>query len=156
MNIFENLENLNISEECFNDIMDIVENIIEGWADTHNMGDVRKIARKVRDDRYSKFEELSKKHGINATNQHLIKEIPELKRAKERYDHAHFNSVGSDDAAELMNRYPRRSNELTRETNKAYPDKMKVSQAIKEQPKTPIVKFNVTPSIQKLGKSKKG
>ena len=28
MNIFESLENLNVSEECFNDIMDIVEEII--------------------------------------------------------------------------------------------------------------------------------
>ena len=28
MDIFESLENLNISEECFNDIMDIVEEII--------------------------------------------------------------------------------------------------------------------------------
>ena len=28
MNIFEELENLNVSEECFNDIMDIVEEII--------------------------------------------------------------------------------------------------------------------------------
>ena len=28
MDIFKNLENLNVSEECFNDIMDIVESII--------------------------------------------------------------------------------------------------------------------------------
>jgi hypothetical protein len=28
MNIFENLENLNVSEECFNDIMGIVEEIL--------------------------------------------------------------------------------------------------------------------------------
>ena len=28
MSIFENLENLNVSEECFNSIMDIVEEII--------------------------------------------------------------------------------------------------------------------------------
>ena len=29
MDIFENLENLNVSEECFNDIMNMVEEIIE-------------------------------------------------------------------------------------------------------------------------------
>ena len=29
MNIFESLENLNVSEECFDDIMDIVEDLIE-------------------------------------------------------------------------------------------------------------------------------
>ena len=28
MDIFENLENLNVSEECFNDIMDIVEELL--------------------------------------------------------------------------------------------------------------------------------
>ena len=31
MNIFENLENLNISEKCFNDIMNIVEYILEDY-----------------------------------------------------------------------------------------------------------------------------
>lgn len=34
MDIFENLENLNVSEECFNEIMDMVEELLnEGWAD---------------------------------------------------------------------------------------------------------------------------
>lgn len=34
MDIFENLENLNVSEECFDDIMDIVEEIINEWDKT--------------------------------------------------------------------------------------------------------------------------
>ena len=34
MNIFESLENLNVSEECFDEIMGIVEELLsEGWAD---------------------------------------------------------------------------------------------------------------------------
>ena len=33
MNIFESLENLNVSEECFNSIMDIVEEIINEISD---------------------------------------------------------------------------------------------------------------------------
>ena len=33
MNIFESLENLNVSEECFNDIMGIVEEIINEISD---------------------------------------------------------------------------------------------------------------------------
>ena len=31
MDIFESLENLNVSEECFNDIMDIVETLVGKW-----------------------------------------------------------------------------------------------------------------------------
>ena len=33
MDIFENLENLNVSEECFNDILNIVEEIINEISD---------------------------------------------------------------------------------------------------------------------------
>ena len=31
MDIFENLENLNVSEECFDEIMDIVETLVGKW-----------------------------------------------------------------------------------------------------------------------------
>ena len=34
MNIFESLENLNVSEECFDDIINIVEEIINQLNDT--------------------------------------------------------------------------------------------------------------------------
>ena len=47
MDIFENLEELNVSEECFEDIISIVEEIPvdEGFIETHTMGDVRRAAR---------------------------------------------------------------------------------------------------------------
>ena len=37
MNIFESLENLEISEECFNDIMDIVEEILSEGRELQNV-----------------------------------------------------------------------------------------------------------------------
>lgn len=38
MNIFESLENLNVSEECFNDIMGIVEKLITEADNENNNG----------------------------------------------------------------------------------------------------------------------
>ena len=48
MNIFENLENLEVSEACFNDIMDIVEEIINEVSDDTAKGPWRK--KKARTD----------------------------------------------------------------------------------------------------------
>ena len=43
MNIFESLENLNVSEECFNDVMDIVETMLK---DRMTMGQLKEVAKK--------------------------------------------------------------------------------------------------------------
>ena len=40
MNIFENLENLNVSEECFNDIISRAESILEGLFIKDGRGDL--------------------------------------------------------------------------------------------------------------------
>lgn len=58
MNIFESLENLNVSEECFDDIMDIVEEII---SEGYNLDDVVKRARDKGRISDLKDKELSKK-----------------------------------------------------------------------------------------------
>ena len=40
MDIFESLENLNVSEECFNDIMDMIEELLNtAFEEYNNMGD---------------------------------------------------------------------------------------------------------------------
>jgi hypothetical protein len=64
MDIFESLENLNISEECFNDIMDIVEEIIsERDAFTRPRAAKNSLEgrRKKCNDAYSKYSDLLKK-----------------------------------------------------------------------------------------------
>ena len=43
MNIFESLENLNVSEECFNDIMDIVEEILSEKDSLNNTSHITRV-----------------------------------------------------------------------------------------------------------------
>lgn len=84
--ILEELENLPISEECFNDIMDIVEEILsEGWKDTHTVEQHYNTINKAINKRYDKFHDLEKKYGIDATSQHRVSKIPEVNRAHQRY-----------------------------------------------------------------------
>ena len=47
--IFENLENLNVSEECFQDILNIVEEIINEISDYKAQGPWRKKEAKTRE-----------------------------------------------------------------------------------------------------------
>lgn len=56
MDIFENLEQLNVSEECFNDIMDIVEDIL-GAINRSNKSEKKKdeLYNKSREARYDEF-----------------------------------------------------------------------------------------------------
>ena len=159
MNIFENLEQLNVSEECFNNILNIVENKLK---DRMTMGQLREKAGKVRQERLEKLQDLEKKYGVrikdlpNVTAQtyhkiykDMTNKVPELKRAEERYNKAHFNSVGSDKDATRE-----RGTTINREANKAYPDSMTVRQAQQSaEPKDEIVKSYVTPSIKSVGSS---
>ena len=151
MDIFESLENLAVSEECFDDIMGIVESIFEGWADSHTMRDVRKAAARSVPKRREEFNDLQKKHHIDATNQYLVNKIPEVKRAHDRYIHAHINSLGSD-ASVSDEKEGREQSKISTETNKVYPDNLKVSTALRKKPRANIVKYNVTPHIKSLGK----
>lgn len=50
MNIFESLENLNVSEECFNDVLNIVEKVIENTELIKQYGttEVQKLPKEVR------------------------------------------------------------------------------------------------------------
>ena len=63
MNIYENLENLNISEECLNDILDIIEKYLdEKMTDNDNyIETARKVLPKRAKEWNKKFEQLKKK-----------------------------------------------------------------------------------------------
>ena len=72
MNIFESLENLNVSEECFDDIMGIVEGVImNAWnSGKPNAGKLHSKALENKQnelkDRYNrKFSEICKKRKLN-------------------------------------------------------------------------------------------
>lgn len=74
MNIFENLENLAISEECFNDIMDIVEEIIsERDAFTRP-----KAAKNSIEGRRKKCNEISKEYSDLLKKDEKDQNIPKM------------------------------------------------------------------------------
>ena len=60
MNIFENLENLNVSEECFNDIMGIVEAKL---ADRMNVKQLQNVTNNAIPQREKVYSENKKKYG---------------------------------------------------------------------------------------------
>ena len=73
--IFESLENLPISEECFNDIMDIVEAMLK---DRMTMGELREKARRATNARHAQYLESDKEwYGSRNSNAHV--------RADDRY-----------------------------------------------------------------------
>ncbi len=78
MSIFESLENLNVSEECFDSILDIVEELLlELNESNYSAADVANRARKVLPDRKKAYTQ-AKKSG-DFSNELF---------AKERYEHA--------------------------------------------------------------------
>ena len=148
MDIFESLENLPVSEACFEDIVGLLE---EKLKDRMTIGELRGISNKVAPSRYAELKRLEKKHGINATNQHLIQKIPELKRAQDRLSIAAGNAAGS---KQYWN--PKQTLEARhRNVVKTYPDSMTIAHAqAQETPKDNGVKYNYTPHINSVGKPK--
>ena len=110
MNIFENLESLNVSETCFNDIMDIVEEIIneisKEVADEVSLQ--RYINRRDADDRYlktgdsrdeKKLEDANFKKYKNSELRDKWDVLKGIKRGKDK----NFHNV--DDYAEYKEKY---------------------------------------------------
>lgn len=93
MYIFESLENLNVSEECFDDIISIIEAIFEGWAETHNMGDLDTKVKNSIASRKKKYEEAVdsgaspkeiNKHKIRYHRANVLNHTSTLGNKKER------------------------------------------------------------------------
>ena len=75
MNIFENLENLNVSEECYNDIINLIETLLN--ESNYSAADVANRARKVLSDRKKAYIQAKKKG-----------DFFEVRDAEDRYNHA--------------------------------------------------------------------
>ena len=120
MNIFENLENLNVSEECFNDILNIVETKLK---DRMTMGEFRKIAK----DNIRKREKAYRK----ARNERLLPK-EDLDRLRYRAKYAKLQSEGGNEYSKKnfsSNTAIANKNNIL--INRAIPDEMTVSQAQK-------------------------
>jgi uncharacterized protein (UPF0147 family) len=78
MDIFENLENLNVSEECFNDIMDIVEEIIS----ERTVNDIKRAAKNSLDVRQNVADEdpWANSGARLKKAERILKELPNSKR----------------------------------------------------------------------------
>lgn len=66
MNIYESLENLNVSEECFEDIMGIVEELLSEslYSQAEKTGKLdSKLDRKINEIKVKEFIEASKREG---------------------------------------------------------------------------------------------
>ena len=103
MDIFESLENLEVSEACFDDIMGIVE---EQLKDRMTMGQLRKVGRTAVGQRKAAYLQNKRKYG---------KKHPKTFKSKLRLNYAQ-NLIGKDDS----------------ESNKKYPDDMTVGVAKKK------------------------
>ena len=78
MSIFESLENLNVSEECFDEIMGLVEATLK---DRLTMGELREKARRAKNARHAQYLESDKEwYGSRRSNAHW--------RADDRYERA--------------------------------------------------------------------
>ena len=71
--IFESLENLNVSEECFDDIMGIVEELLNEGYNLHDT--VRKVQARA-------YDEMQKNKGIKNPQ---YKILPKLKELTKKY-----------------------------------------------------------------------
>ena len=103
MDIFESLENLNISEECFDEIMDIVEAMLK---DRMTMGELRKVGDTAVGQRKAAYLQYKSKYG---------EEHPKTFKSKLRLNYAQ-NLVGKNDS----------------KSTKKYPDNMTVGDAKKK------------------------
>lgn len=109
MNILESLENLQVSEECFNDIMDIVER----WIDNHTIGEVRKAAENSLSTRNNKYKESFVKNGENH---------PETQRLLRKKKYA--ENISGHNSKHIS------SSTINKLNRNKYPDDMKVVKAI--------------------------
>ncbi len=97
MNIFESLENLNISEECFNDILNIVEEYIN---EVYSVTDVKQRAAKVKESRLGALKKSKNLQNPN-TQRNLararrvmsILELPDSNRPFKKVQKAADNSL---------------------------------------------------------------
>ena len=135
MDIFESLENLNISEECFDEIMGIVEEIFERWAETHNQQDLN--------NKVENSKELRKKKYKEAVDSNASPEV--IERAKKRLHRVNVLSHTST----LGNKKEKRSSELANTYGKN--PSIKSLQDVKkgEEPKLTDTYFR---EIRNLGK----
>ncbi len=72
MNIFENLENLNVSEECFDEIMGIVEDIINEM-NPFTVGKVNALRKKNVDDAVERVKSDPRDHFIQQASKAIDK-----------------------------------------------------------------------------------
>lgn len=125
MNIFENLEQLNVSEECFNDIMGIVEEILnfnpfEFARKFNKYSDAKQDYenQKAEDKRYkgSKSERIQK---AKAESRHIKKEAKkkgELPESNPRYGVARREVPGENkDPKDVAYNRPRHSSDTSDE-----------------------------------------
>ena len=84
MNIFENLENLAVSEECFNDVMDIVEEIIN-----ERNKENRQAKKEYEFNRTPELHDFSK-DGLAGVNQATIRNLKKYNKVEPGEKDAYF------------------------------------------------------------------
>ena len=89
MDIFENLENLIISEDCFNDIMDIVEEIINEYIDRKEK--MKRAAERSISGRIAKVGEKTREYEKNDKDNSSFEELFD---AQARLEHARDVAYG--------------------------------------------------------------
>ena len=111
MSIFENLENLNVSEECFNSIMDIVEEIInevsDKWKDDCTKSAVDKklhFNRKYDEARDAYYKEPSSKNGDRVLDALLLANKHSEKEEKLRKAIAKHNKAKAEGRIKPINK----------------------------------------------------
>ena len=125
MSIFENLENLNVSEECFDDIMDIIESILEGREPFETQLDYKERLQKhfgpKLADKKSTQKSIAKHHGKLAKG--LNKEVKKLRA--ERHEagikdkEAHQKWVDANDVANAVKDKHGRDSEIFKKVEDA-------------------------------------
>ena len=153
MNIFENLENLNVSEECFGDILDIVEAIFEGWAETHNMGDLDTKVKNSIASRKKKYEEAVdsgaspeeiNKHKIRYHRANVLNHTSTLGNKKERRSAELVKNYGENPSVKTLRDV--KQGEEPELTNKYFREVRNLGkpEAQKENPNVENIKFPLT------------
>ena len=131
MDIFESLENLNVSEECFDEIVGIVEEMLK---DRMTVGQLNAVADKVQDNRAEQLKRAREKYGEGSIEVH---------RAQHRLGKA--SSLSMNDKQRPLD--VREKSAL----KKLYPKDMKISQAKKVQGDLELPYSDVHSEIGSLG-----
>ena len=129
MNILENLENLNISEECFNDIIDIVEDLLmrgekevqSAWKD--RLKDKHVPVMKA-ERRHLDKEIKQASHDYRNANKEYNTAVQDANKAKQEHDKTHIESrelhskawnapIGSPESKDLNKKWLEKEKENT-------------------------------------------